>query len=166
MRSRQELRRDEGESDGQPDTENNQQYPSNLAIPAMAVGPATPDYQLNFSQLSFSRFRLILQLLPTFGVWFPGLSTERHLAALLCAVRGPSADAHPHQNAEDAGSDDLHANRQCSPLHKICPGVANIQTATNAPNLPWRTYDLEPSARTYDLQAALIQLGPACRFQD
>jgi hypothetical protein len=85
MGPREKLRRHEGESDGQPDTENNQQDTSNLAIPAMTARPATPDYQLNFSQLHISRFRLILQLLPTFGVRFPGLWTERHFAALLRA---------------------------------------------------------------------------------
>src|ERR1700689_1507700 len=133
MRPREELRRDESKSDGQPDTENNQQDTSNLAVPAMAAGPATPDDQLNFAQPNFvrlklarrnsSRFRLILQLLPTFTVRVPGLWTERHFAALARAVQGPSADAQSSQSTEDTGSDDQHANRPCSPLHKICPGV-------------------------------------------
>ena len=82
----------------------------------MAAGPATPDHHLNSPC-----FRLIQQLLPTFG--------ERSFWAdrktLRCAVSMQFA-YHPTgaqlpQNTRDMRFECDHANRQCSPLHKISP---------------------------------------------
>ncbi len=79
--------------DCQTCTEDSHQHTSNLAIPAMAAGPAAPDHLHN----TF-RFRLIQQLLPTFGDRAPGLWTGGHSAASCgCSSRATTGALKPHK---------------------------------------------------------------------